>query len=63
MDVNKKIKQYLKEHGITQAFLERKTGIPHDILSKILSGKRKLSAQELGVISSALGVKADIFLT
>ena len=62
MKVNEKIKKYLEDHGITQAFLERKTGISHDKLSKILNGKRKLSAQELGIISNALEVNPNIFL-
>lgn len=62
MKVNEKIKKYLEERGITQAFLAKKTGISHDKLSKILNGKRKLSAQELGDIASVLNVDPNIFL-
>ena len=62
MEVNFKIKKYLEEHGITQAFLERKTGISHNKLSRILNGKRKVSAEELGKITQVLNVSNDIFL-
>ena len=60
--VNEKIKKYLEERGITQAFLAKKTGISHDKLYKIFNGKRKLSAQELGDIASVLNVDPNIFL-
>lgn len=62
MKVNFKIKQYLEENGITQAFLERKTGIRHDKLSRLLNGKRKMSLEELGKISQALNVPVEFFL-
>lgn len=62
MIVNQKIKQYLEDHGITQAFLEKKTGISYDKLSKILSCKRKISVTELKIISDALNVEVNIFL-
>lgn len=62
MEVNEKIKQYLEEHGISQAFLVNKTGIPHWIISNIVNGKRNVTANELGLISKALNVSADIFL-
>lgn len=62
MEVNKKLKEYLDAHGITQAFLVKKTGIPHWTICNILSGKRKITAEELGRISNALGVSANIFL-
>lgn len=62
MSVNEKIKQYLDEHGIKQAFLAKKTGISSDVISKIVLNQRNITAIELGKISKALNVSADIFL-
>ena len=62
MEANKKLREYLDSHGITQAFLIRKTGIPRSALNNIMNGKRKVTADELGKISQALKVSADIFL-
>ncbi len=62
MGVNEKLKQYLEEHGIKQSFLVEKTGMPHWIISNIINGNRKISANELGSIAKALNVSADIFL-
>lgn len=62
MTINEKIKKYLEEHGIKQAFLVENTGIPHWIISNIINGKRRISADELGKISKALDVDPNIFL-
>jgi transcriptional regulator with XRE-family HTH domain len=62
MNVNQRIKKYLEEHGITQVFLEKKTGISHDKLSRLLNCKRKVTAEELSKISQALNVPINIFL-
>lgn len=62
MKVNEKIKKYLEERGITQAFLAKKTGIPYKTINDIVNGVTKVSAENLGKISQALGVSADIFL-
>lgn len=62
MTVNEKIKQYLTDHGISQAFLVDKTGIEQVKISNIINGKRNISANELGKIAKALNVSADIFL-
>lgn len=58
----KSISQYLKENGISQAFLSRKTGIAPSKLSQSLSGNRKLTLDEYCVICGALGVNIDKFL-
>ena len=63
MDVNKKIKQYLKEHGITQVWLSKTSGVPYKTINDIVNGVIKVSAENLGKISTALNVSADIFLT
>lgn len=62
MEANKKIKDYLDNHGITQVFLAKKTGIPYKTINDIVNGVVKLSAENLGKIANALNVGADIFL-
>ena len=62
MEVNEKIKQYLEDHGISQAFLVNATGINKFTMSYIVNGKRNITADELGKIAKALNVSADIFL-
>ena len=62
MEVNRKLKEYLDSHGITQAFLSRKTGIPYKTVNDIYNSVVKVSADNLGKIANALNVSADIFL-
>lgn len=62
MEVNRKLKEYLDSHGITQAFLVKKTGLSHWVVSNIVNEKRKVTADEIGKIAGALGVSVDIFL-
>lgn len=58
----KSISQYLKENGISQAFLSRKTGIAPSKLSQSLNGNRKLTLDEYCVICGVLDVNTDKFL-
>lgn len=62
MIINQKIKKYLEERGITQAFLVTNTGISQEKISNMLNCKRKISADELLKICEALKVSADLFL-
>ena len=62
MKANEKIKTYLLEHGIKQNFIVENTGMNKNIVSNLLNGKRKITADELSKISRALGVKPNIFL-
>lgn len=62
MEVNEKLKQYLEEHGISQAFVAEKTGIPYKSLNDMINGRVKVSAENLGRITKCLNVSADIFL-
>lgn len=62
MEVNKKLKKYLEENGIKQSFLEEKTGISQEKISNMMTGKRKITADELSKICQALKVSADLFL-
>lgn len=59
--VGKRIKKYLDENGIKYSFVSEKIGIPMNILSPLLNGKRKMSAEEYFLICEAIGVGADYF--
>lgn len=63
MDVRAKIKFYLEERGISQAFICEKTGIQNAKLSFALNGKRKLTIEEYQCICWALGVGVDQFMS
>lgn len=62
LEVGMKIKHYLDENGITQAFISRKTGISNSKLNLALNGNRKLTFEEYELICGALGVQAGFFL-
>lgn len=62
MEVGMKIKKYIDENGITQAFLSEKTGISRPKLNLALSGKRRMTFEEYELICGALGVEAGHFL-
>ncbi len=62
MDVNERVKNYLKEHGISQAWLANKVGISRVKLSKMLGKKTKITAEEIKKISDALNTDVNIFL-
>lgn len=62
METGLKIKAYLDERGISQAFLSAKSKIPAPKLNLALNGKRKLTFSEYENICWALGVEADTFI-
>lgn len=59
--VGKKIKKYLDENGIKYSFVAEKIGMPMNMFSPLLSGKRKMSAEEYLLICKAIGVDASYF--
>ena len=62
MEVGMRIKKYMEENGVTQAFLSRKTGMPSPKLNLALNGKRRLMFEEYELICGVLGVDAGFFL-
>ena len=62
MGVNTAIKDYLEEHGISQTWLAKKTGMKVKTVNDMVNGNRKVSAIDLAKISKALGISADVFL-
>lgn len=61
--VGQRIKAYLAEHGIKQAFLVEKADIPSSALTQMLSGNRKIEVMEYYRICKALNVDLMTFLT
>lgn len=56
MEVGNKIKEYLEENGISQAFISRTTKIDTVKLNLSLNGNRKLTFEEYSLICGALKV-------
>ncbi|MBR4378012.1 MAG: helix-turn-helix transcriptional regulator [Bacilli bacterium] len=61
MDAEKKLKDYIELHGIKSQFICDKTGITKVAMSNILNGKRKLTANELLLISKAIDLPLNFF--
>lgn len=59
--VGLKIKEYLDENGIKYSYLSERAGMPMNILSPTLNGKRKMSAEEYFMICEILGLPAETF--
>nr|WP_296955819.1 helix-turn-helix transcriptional regulator [uncultured Mediterraneibacter sp.] len=60
--VGLKIKEYLDQHGVKYSYLSRLTGIPMNLLSLTLNGKRRMSVEEYFTICKALDVSVDTFV-
>ena len=53
-----KVKKYLDENGIKYSYLSEKAGIPINMLSPTLNGKRKMSVEEYFRICEQLVIVA-----
>ncbi|MDO4438584.1 MAG: helix-turn-helix transcriptional regulator [Eubacteriales bacterium] len=62
MEVGLKIKDYLNNNGISQAYIARETNIPIPKLNLALNGNRKLTFEEYELICGALDLNTDFFL-
>lgn len=56
-----KIKAYLDDNGIRYTHVSEKTGIPMEILSLLLNGKRNVEATKYLAICDALNVPLTKF--
>lgn len=59
--IGPKIKEYLDKKGIKYSYLSKKSGIPMNLLSPTLNGKRKLSVEEYFTICEVLGLPTETF--
>ena len=62
LEVEKKIKSYLVDKGISQAHVSREAKINPVKLNLALNGNRRLTFNEYAVICGVLGVNTDFFL-
>lgn len=62
MVVQSKVAQYLKEQGIKQSWLAQKTGLTDNMISGILNGTRKMTADEFVRICKAIGKNPNDFM-
>lgn len=60
--VQDRISEYIREMGIKQTILCKKTGLDKSAMSAIVTGKRKLSANEFEQICKALGKQPNDFM-
>ena len=61
MDVRVRIKNYLEQQGISNAWLSEKTGLSNSALSTMFNLKRELKADEYFKICNALKVPVGRF--
>lgn len=55
------IRKYLIDHGIKQTFISDKCGWTKQKTNAIVTGKRKITADEYGEVCDAVGVPYDYF--
>ena len=55
------IKQYLKDHGIKQTFIQKKLGISISSTNALLNNNRGISAEEYLKICEILNLPPDYF--
>lgn len=61
MNVNQKLNNFICERGIKQSYIAEQTGISKDAISKILRGKRKITADEFLRICNSVQIDPNIF--
>ena len=61
--MGEKIKKYLDDHGISQAFLAKQTGLTYQVISDICTQGRKIECVEYFKICQALGIPLEYFFT
>ena len=60
--VYERIREYLKRAEIKQSWLAARLGLSAGSLSLILSGRRKLTADEVETLCATLCVPPDVFI-
>ena len=61
MKLGKRIANIRRSKGVSQIFINDSLGKSHGWLSNIESGRREISAEELGKIAEILGVDVGVF--
>lgn len=58
-----RIRDYIKDHSLIKSDVAKRMGMQPWTFSRILNGKRNISADELERLSKVLGVSADYLLS
>lgn len=58
-----RIKELVNSKGVSYTFISDKTGIPVDAISRTFLGKRRLMADEMIAICSAVGIDLQDLLS
>lgn len=62
MNINTKLKQYIKDNGLKYSYVAEKSGINNKKLSRIINGHSKLTVEEFELIcEKGLSVNPSIF--
>lgn len=61
MDVAKRLKAYITEHGLKQTYIAEQSGIDANTLNAVLNGNIRLSVERLEAICKVLKVSPKIF--
>lgn len=56
-----RIKEYMTNHGLKFGRIAERAGIPFNVFSAMINGKRKITAEEYFLICNALSVPLEQF--
>ena len=62
MSVSKKVRTFLEENRMIQKEIARKANIPYPAFNAMMTGRRKMYAEDLCAICYALNVKPEMFI-
>ena len=62
MSVSGKVRAYLNENGMRQKDVAEKANISYAVFKAMMTGHRKIYAEELCAICYALNVKPELFM-
>ena len=62
MSVSGKIRAYLNGNGMRRKDVAEKANIPYAVFKAMMTGRRKIYAEELCAICYALNVKPELFM-
>ena len=62
VQVYKKVRAYIDEHGLKQTAIAQKAGISKVTFNAMMNGKRRMYADDLRAICLALNVSPELFM-
>lgn len=63
MTIQRKVAEYVTNNGIKQSYISDRTGLGRNVVSGILTSKRKMSVDEFELFCKALRVTPEEFIT